>query len=119
MSNIRQKALIWMRVNKPEEIINDFRASKFFPDKDIWFFTFPTDFFDSSMYGSINLLLQDTINVNKFIFLKIPYSFFRKNKHKFKIRNSKDKFDLNISGKSHSWLQCQISRDIDFREFEQ
>lgn len=82
---IRELAKEWIVDNHPELRMNDMRASKYYPDNDIWFFTFPCDYFDKNRAGSVNILLQHKDRLNQFYLLKIPYEFFRENQSKFDI----------------------------------
>jgi hypothetical protein len=117
--NIRTQAKQWLRQNYPADASNTFRASKYYPNRDIWFFTFPTFYFDLGKPGNLNVLLQYENEPEKFHFLKVPFSFFRENRDKFDIRQSGDKFDLHISAKKRNWLSCERSNYVSFKNFEQ
>ena len=115
----RELAKKWLKKNHPADINNTLRASKYYPEKDIWFFTFPCSYFDPGKAGNLNILLQDEHNPEQFRFLKVPFSFFRDNRDKFDIRASGDKFDLHISAKRRNWLVCERSKNISFSKYEQ
>ena len=115
---IRLKAKKWISENRPEALSNTMRASKYYESKDIWFFTFPIDYFDSTKVGSLSVLLQQKGDPNEFLHLEIPFSFFRENRNKFDIRSSGDEFDLHISAKKRNWLQCERSKGVSFLQFE-
>ncbi len=114
----REKARKWIVENRPEAVSNKMRTSKYYPERDIWFFTFPIDYFDSSKLGNLSILLQHKENPNEFFHLDIPFSFFRDNKKRFDIRSSGDEFDLHISAKKRNWLQCERSKGISLLQFE-
>jgi hypothetical protein len=118
-SIIRQQAKTWLSQNYPESILNTLRASKHYPENDIWFLTFPSSYFDASREGDLNILLQNKNEPNQFYFLKVPFSFFRENKDKFDVRSSGDEFDLHISSKERNWLTCERSKGVSFRKYEQ
>ncbi len=92
--SIRVQAKQWLKQNYPADTSNTLRASKYYPEKDIWFFTFPASYFDSGQSGNLNILLQYENELEKFHYLKVPFSFFRENREKFDIRKTGDKFDL-------------------------
>lgn len=116
--SIRENAKRWIAEYRPEAVSNSMRVSKYYSDKDIWFFTFPIDFFDSAKVGNLSVLLQLKGNPNEFLHLEVPFSFFRDNKNKFDIRSSGDQFDLHISAKKRNWLQCERSKGISFLQFK-
>lgn len=117
--SIREQAHKWVKQNHPADVSNPLRVSKYYPEKDIWFFTFPSSYFDSDKTGHLNILLQFEREPNQFHFLKVPFSFFRENKNKFDIRKTGDKFDLHISAKKRNWLFCERSNGISFSKYEQ
>jgi len=117
--SIRDQAKQWLRKNHPSDMSSTFRASKYYPEKDIWFFTFPASYFDSGKSGNLNILLQYENEPEEFYFLKVPFSFFRENERKFDIRSTGDKFDLHISAKKRNWLSCERSSNVNFGEYEQ
>jgi hypothetical protein len=117
--HLREMAKEWMKSNHPSNSLDPLRVSKYHPQKDIWFFTFPCSYFDAGNYQYLNILLQFRDDLNQFHYLKVPFSFFRTNKNKFDVRNSGDKFDLHISAKQNSWLVDERSQGVGFHEFEQ
>ena len=114
---IRKKAKEWLELNHSSEISSGLRVSKYYPEKDIWFFTFPTSYFDPEKVGYLNILLQYKNELEKYYYLKVPFSFFRENQRKFDIRSTGDKFDLHISAKQRNWLYCERSNNISFENF--
>ena len=116
---IRKYAKQWLEVNHPSDVSNTLRASKHYPEKDIWFFTFPASYFDPARAGNLNVLLQFKDDPSQFHFLKVPFSFFTDNQSRFDVRAKGDKFDLHISAKQKNWLICERSSGISFCEFEQ
>lgn len=118
-THLRKIAAEWMRSNHPSEPLEPLRASKYYPQQDIWFFTFPSSYFDTDKYQFLNILLQFKDDINQFYYLKVPFSFFKLNKNKFDVRNTGKKFDLHISAKRHNWLVDERSQGVDFHEFEQ
>lgn len=116
--SIRDLAKTWLSENHPGEVSNDMRASKYYPSKDIWFFTFPSTYFEAARSGHLNILLQHESDFRQFHYLKVPFSFFRENRQKFDIRASGNKFDLHISAKKRDWLVCERSNGVSFREHE-
>lgn len=117
--NIREQAKLWIKQNHPADASNALRVSKYYPEKDIWFFTFPSSYFDSGKSGNLNILLQYENEPERFHFLKVPFSFFRDNQTKFDVRATGDKFDLHISAKKRNWLTCERSQNVCFREYKQ
>lgn len=115
---IRGMAKAWLQDNHPEFSANKLRTSKYFHDRDIWFFTFPRDYLDKNREGSVNMLLQQKDDVTQFYLLVVPYSFFHDNKSNLNIRSSGDQFDLHISAKKHNWLQCERSKGVSFARFQ-
>lgn len=115
----RQRAIEWIKKHHPTQAANRLRTSRYFPDKEIWFFTFPSDFFDPKNQGVLNILCEVTTGSNCFKFLKVPFSFFRENREKFNIRATGEKFDLHISAKKKNWLLDERSRGVSFAQFEQ
>jgi len=117
--SIREQAKRWMINNFPSNANNTFRVSKYYSDQDIWFFTFPTSYFDPEIFGDLNILLQRELDKNKFHFLKVPFAYFRANNHRFDVRSSGDKIDLHISAKKKNWLICERSNGVSFQDYEQ
>jgi hypothetical protein len=117
--NTKELAKRWLRINHPGLISKTLRVSKYYPEKDIWFFTFPCNYFDFSKAGNLNILLQQKENSEQFYLLNVPYSFLRENKEKFDIRSSGKKFDLHISAKKRNWLECERSKGVSFVSYFQ
>ena len=117
--SIREIAKTWMRKNHPNELNSTMRASKYYPAQGIWFFTFPTSYFDKEKSGYIDILLQFEKEPDQFHYLKVPFDFLRNNQTKFDIRSSGDKFDLHISAEQRNWLIDERSKGVGFHEFEQ
>lgn len=44
--SITQQTKVWFKDEHPKESRNKFRVSKYYSDKEIWFFTFPISYFD-------------------------------------------------------------------------
>jgi hypothetical protein len=108
-----------MRKNYPNELNSILRASKYYPEQGIWWFTFPTSYFDKKESGHIDILLQFEKEPDQFHYLKVPFDFLRNNQTKFDIRSSGGKFDLRISAKQGNWLIDERSEGVGFNEFEQ
>jgi|AntRauTorckE6833_2_1112554.scaffolds.fasta_scaffold116230_1 hypothetical protein len=117
--SIRELAKNWLQEHHSEAESNKLRASKYYSDKDIWFLTFDTSYFDASKSGYLSIMLQYEHDQSKFYLLKVPFSFFRTNREKFDIRSTGEKFDLHISAKKANWLNCERSDGVSFAEFEQ
>jgi hypothetical protein len=101
----KEAAKVWMKQNHPDQPLNKLRVSKYYPEKRLWFFTFPSSYFEqSAKEKNIVILLQD-IDTTGFIYLKVPFSFFHSNQDKFDVRCGGDKFDLHISAKTKNWLE--------------
>ena len=120
--NIRQTAEHYLRDNHPELISREIemRASKYHENEDLWFFTFPIDYFDLKWKDAVlAMLLQQKIDKSRFHVLKVPFSFFREQEHKFSIRRPRTKFDLHISAKKYKWLVDDRSKGkVSFKDFE-
>ena len=114
----KERGRMWLRKNHPQESTSTLRVSKYFPEKEIWFFTFPTSYFESSKTGHINILCESQPNSCDFKYLKVPYAFIRENQNKFNIRESGEKFDLHISAKRRNWLIDERSKNVSFKQFE-
>jgi hypothetical protein len=95
------------------------RSSRFYPESEIWFFTFPSTFFDVGLEGSLNILCEVQADSNNFLYLRVPFSFFRENREKFNIRSTGDKFDLHISAKKKNRFVDERSDNVTFAVFEQ
>jgi hypothetical protein len=117
--SVRQHAIEWIRNHYPSQATNPLRSSRFYPEKEIWFFTFPSTYFDVGKEGCLNILCQMQANSKDFHYLKVPFSFFRENRNKLNIRATGDKFDLHISGKRKNWLVDERSDNVAFAEIEQ
>ena len=113
----RKQAKRFMKDNYPYEVGN-FRVSKYYPG-DLWWFTFSVKYFEESKQGTLNILLRQKNSIESFHFLKVPFLFFRQNKHRFDVRKNENEFDLRISAKPNSWLICKRSQGISFRQYEQ
>jgi hypothetical protein len=107
----------WLEQHNCSVNSKSIRVSKYYPGKNIWFLTLPASFFDFGKKGELNILLQNENTKEQFHYLKVPFSFFMKNKQKFDVRASGEQFDLHISAKVHNWMVCERSDGINFREF--
>ncbi len=116
---IRELAKEWLKKKYPGETENQMNASKYHPDQNIWFFTFPAKYFGKNSNNFLNIILQKQFKTTEFILLKVPFSFFKQNKSKFDIRQNGEQFDLHISGKRENWLVDERSGGICFAPFEQ
>jgi len=114
-----ERAKAWLELNHPSVASGTIRASKYHSDQELWFFTLPTTYFDPERSGDLNILLQLEHNLDKFHYLKVPFSFFARNREKFDIRSSGNQFDLHISSKKSSWLVCERSKNVSFNSYEQ
>jgi hypothetical protein len=119
MQTMRQQAAKWIKTHHPLKATNLLRSSRFYPEKEIWFFTFPSTFFGAGMEGYLNILCETETDSNDFHYLKVPFSFFRENRDKFNIRATGESFDLHISGKRKNWLLDERSDNLSFAVFEQ
>ena len=115
----RERAKAWMRKNHPNELNSILRTSKYYPERAIWFLTFPTSYFDKEKWDHINILLQFEKEPDQFHYLRVPFPFLRNNQTKFDIRSSGDKFDLHISAKQRNLLVDERSKGVGFKKFEQ
>ena len=109
----RQLARKWLEENHPG-VKGSFRASKYNPETDIWWFTFTVNYFDSSKKGNLLILLQHKDGVG-FTLLEVPYSYLRDQRSRFDVRSSRGEFDLHISAKKRNWLECERSKGVFFR----
>lgn len=116
---IRGDAKRWMSEHRKNERGSEMRSSKHYPERELWFFTFPTSFMDSGKSGHVNLLLQDKRSPGEFLCLRVPYAFFFDHKTKFDVRADGKQFDLHISSKRGNWLVDERSKGVSFRKFEQ
>ena len=114
----RDRARMWLVNNLPDESTKNMRVSKHFPEKDIWFFTFPIKYLHPNQTGHVRILLQKPNQTDEFIFVKVPFEFFNKNKSEFDIRKNGAYFDMHISSKKRNWLEDERSQGINFRAFE-
>lgn len=92
--NTAQKAKQWLSDNFPNESYQNVRASKYYSDKDIWFFTIPIDLL-SSEQNELKLVLAEP-DYKGFYFLKIPRDYLVSNRNKLSIRQTGDKIDFHI-----------------------
>ncbi len=92
--NTAQKAKHWLLCKFPDEPYQGIRASKYYQDKDVWFFTIPVDFLNSEQ-NDLKLLLAEP-NYKGFHFLKIPRTYLVSNRDKLSIRQAGDKIDFHI-----------------------
>ncbi|MES9900963.1 MAG: hypothetical protein ABW148_18350 [Sedimenticola sp.] len=115
--SIREKAKYWLKINHPAECAGQLRVSKYYAEKDIWFFTFPITYCESGKSGNLNILLQLEKEHDQFHYLKVPFQFFHANRNKLDVRESGDKFDLHISAKQLNWLVCERSQGVNFSKF--
>lgn len=116
---VRDAARRWMMEHCKGEHVGDMRSSRFYPDRGLWFFTFPSSFMDADRPGYVNLLLQNTSSPVAFHLLRVPYAFFFDNKSRFDLRADGDKFDLHLSAKRTSWLVDERSKGVAFAAFQQ
>lgn len=107
----------WLKKNTPQFLNCKTRVSKYYPDQELWFFTFPTSFFDELNQGDLIVLLQDRKSAEDFHLLKVPFQFFRENRTHFDIRADGSQFDLHISAKPAKWLVDIRSKGVDFNSF--
>lgn len=113
----RLLAQSWLQKNHPSEIFNTMSASRHHSARDLWFFTFPSSYFDNRREGALIVLCQSPLDCAQFYCLKVPFQFFLQQKSRFDIRVTGDKFDLHLSAKRHNWLVDERS-GIAFADFE-
>ena len=106
----------WLRQHHPDMVGDTTRSSKLHP-KQLWWFTLPSEWFDTDM-GYLNMLLQQEEDGADFYFLRVPFSFFADNQGSFDVRG--EEFDLHISARQHNLLQdTRGTGRISFAEFLQ
>jgi hypothetical protein len=115
---IRDAAKRWMNEHRKNDLGSEMRASKHYPDRELWFFTFPTSFVDAGKSGHVNLLLQYQGLPEAFLCLPVPYAFFFDNRDKFDVRADGKLFDVHISAKRRNWLIDERSKGVDFGKLE-
>ena len=64
---IREQAIQWLKINHPTDVLNTYRTSKYYPEGDIWFLTFPTSYFDLGKPGYLNILSDDHLLESRLI----------------------------------------------------
>lgn len=117
---IRNEAIKWLKVNFPKEINNQTRTSKFFPERDLWFFTFPISFFEKNDWQFLNIICEHDKISNDFYFIKVPFKFIKENKNNFSIRSDGGQFDLHISAKAYEkFIEKRSKNPINFKQYIQ
>ncbi|MDC9499700.1 MULTISPECIES: hypothetical protein [unclassified Pseudoalteromonas] len=111
-----QKAKQWLADNFPNESYQNVRASKYYLDKDIWFFTTPVDFLNSDQ-NELKLLLAEQ-DYKGFYFLKIPRDYLISNRNKLSIRQAGDKIDFHISALSDRRFKDIRGEGLNLAQFE-
>lgn len=114
--NTAQEAKQWLSNNVPEESYQSFRASKYYTDKDIWFFTIPIDFL-SSEQNELKLLLAEP-DYKNFHFLKVPRDYLVLNIDKLSIRQTGDKIDFHICALSERRFTDIRGEGLNLAQFE-
>jgi hypothetical protein len=118
--NIRNTAIQWLKENFPNEIHNTTRTSKYFPERELWFFTFPTSFFDKNGNEFLNLICEHESNKKEFHFIKIPFKFIKENRNNFDIRADGDQFDVHISARAtEKFVEKRSRNKIDLKPYKQ
>ena len=118
--SIRNDALVWLKRMFPNEIHSTTRASKFFPERELWFFTLPTTYFEMNENQFLNIVCEHESEKNNFHLLKIPFSFIKKNKGLFDTRKNGEAFDLHISArKTEKFIEKRSKGRVDFSYFKQ
>ena len=93
------------------------RASKYYAEQELWFFTLPTSLLIDTRPGHLVILLENEKTASAFHLLKVPFAFFRENRAKFDTRNEGDKFDMHISARRGSWMDDLRSKGVSFGQF--
>lgn len=114
--NTAQKAKHWLSDNFPEESYQNVRASKYYIDKNIWFFTIPTNFLISDQ-NELKLLLAES-NCEGFHFLKIPRDYLVSNRDQLSIRQTDDKIDFHICALSDKRFKDIRGEGLHLAQFE-
>lgn len=115
-ANTAQKATQWLSDNFPKESYQNVKASKYYTDKDIWFFTIPVGFL-SSEQKELKLLLAEQ-DYKGFYFLKIPRDYLISNRNKLSIRQTGDKIDFHICALSDRRFKDIRGEGLNLAQFE-
>lgn len=117
---IRSTASAWLKLNFPKEINSATRTSKFYPERELWFFTFPTTYFEKNENETLNILCEHETKKNDFYSFKVPFSVSNENKSNFDIRRNGEKFDLHISARNtEKFIEKRSKNKIDFKKYLQ
>jgi hypothetical protein len=111
-----QAAKQWLSINFPDESYQNVRASKYYTDNDIWFFTIPFHFLASEQ-SELKLVLAEPDYVG-FHFLKIPRNYLVSNRDKLSIRQTGDKIDFHISALSDKRFKDIRGEGLNLAQFE-
>jgi hypothetical protein len=117
---IRNTATTWLKLNFPNETKSATRTSKFYPERELWFFTFPASYFENTKNETLNILCEHESDKNEFYLLKVPFSVFKENKSNFDIRRNGESFDLHISARNtEKFIEKRSKNKIDFKKYLQ
>lgn len=103
----RAKASLWLKKHYPFVTNAKFRSSKYFHDREKWFFTLPSKFLEEHLTNDVYFLLERAYSSDDFHLLKVHADFFVSNRSKIetRIQNGNEVFDLFISANKSSWLK--------------
>lgn len=103
----RARASLWLKKHYTSLINAKFRSSKYFHDKDEWFFTLPSKLLDKDLTSDFYFLLESAESIENFHILKIQPDFFLNNRSNIETRlqNGNEVFDLFLSADKRTWLK--------------
>lgn len=122
-SNIRKKALEWFTSKYPAEK-GEIYASKFFPAAEswsktrVWFFQLPLEIINANPPTKINLICENHLAGETFIYLKLSSLFFLKNINSFEVSEKEKVVRIYLSAEAvDMFTEVRGKGKVDFKTF--
>lgn len=123
-SNIRNSALNWFNTKYPS-IVDAIFTSKFYTPEEswsksrVWFFQIPLEAINTNKHKYINLVCENHLQGEKFLYLKVPTLFLLENEDLFDIDPEKNKMRIYLSAEGEDMYKEVRKSKLDFSEFLQ
>ena len=121
--NIRKKALEWYNA-KYLSVSGEIYTSKFYPASEswsktrVWFFQLPLDIVNANPPTKINLICENHLDGESFIYLKLSSLFFLKNINSFEVSEKEKVVRVYLSAEAvDMFTEVRGKGKVDFKPF--
>ncbi len=122
-SNIRKKALDWFKTKHQIEGGEIFTSKFYTPQESwsksrVWFFQFPLDIVHANPPKKLQLLCENHLDGESFIYLKLSSLFLLKNLNSFEVDEKEKVLRIYLSAEAvNMFMEVRGKGKIDFKSF--